>query len=55
MFEEFYHICAWRPSWSCDTDATIKLLLSLPMEDPQKMALTDKAVLEKKMFEHSYI
>ena len=27
----FYHIWAWRPpSWSCDLDFAIKLLLPLP-------------------------
>ena len=59
MFEGFlkgfYHIWACRPSWSCDTDATSKLLLFLPMEDPQKMVLIYQAVSEKKMFEHCYI
>ena len=26
----FYHIWAWRPSWSCDTDAAKKLSFPLP-------------------------
>ena len=29
-FEGFYHITAWRPSWSCDPDAANKL--SFPLE-----------------------
>ena len=29
-FEGFYHIWAWRPSWSCDPDATNKLSFPLP-------------------------
>ena len=32
----FYHIWAWRPSWSCDPDATNKILFPLPEEAPQK-------------------
>ena len=24
IFEGFYHIWAWRPSWSCDRDAANK-------------------------------
>ena len=46
---------AWRPSCSSDTDAANKLWLALPMEAPQKMALIDQAVSEKKMFKHCYI
>ena len=41
----FYHIWAWRPSWSCDPDATNKLSFPLPNEAPHKM------VSEEKMFE----
>ena len=26
----FYHIWAWRPSWSCDLDFTIKLSFPCP-------------------------
>ena len=43
----FYYIWAWRPSWSCDTDAASKLLLALAMEAPQKLALIDQVVSEK--------
>ena len=25
IFEGFYHIWAWRPSWSCDPDAANKI------------------------------
>ena len=47
----FYHIWAWWPPWSCDTDAASKLLLPLPMEASQKLVLIDQAVSEKKMFD----
>ena len=47
----FYHIWAWRPSWSCDPDAANKLLFPLPKEAPHKIwLLIGQAVLEKKMF-----
>ena len=40
---------AWRPSCSCDTDATSKLLLALRMEVSQNIGP------EENMFEHCYI
>ena len=30
----FYHIWAWRPSWSCDLVHLYKLLVPIPMEAP---------------------
>ena len=30
FFKVFYHIWAWRPSWSCDPDAANKLSFPLP-------------------------
>ena len=38
-FEGFYHIWAWRPSWSCNPDAVKKLLSPLPKEAPHKILL----------------
>ena len=38
-FEGFYHIWAWRPSWSCDPDAANKLSFPLPKEAPHKIWL----------------
>ena len=38
-FECFYHIRAWRPSWSCDPDFSIKLFFDLPMDAPHKISL----------------
>ena len=35
----FYHIWAWRPSWSCDPDAANKLSFPLPKEAPHKIWL----------------
>ena len=32
IFEDFYHIWAWGPSWSCDLDHLYKLSLPLPKE-----------------------
>ena len=34
-----YHIWVWRPSCSCDPDATNKLLFLLPMQAPHKIWL----------------
>ena len=39
FFKGFYHIWAWRPSWSCDPDAAIKILFPLPKEAPHKIWL----------------
>ena len=35
----FYHIWAWRPSWSCNPDAANKISFPLPKEAPQKIWL----------------
>ena len=55
IFEGFYHIWAWRPSWSCDLDFAIKLEMPLPKEAPHKISIGEKkigqAVSEKKIFE----
>ena len=48
----FYHIWAWQPSWSCDSDAANKLSFPLPKEALHTiLALIGQAVLEKKKFE----
>ena len=39
ILKGFYHIWAWWPSWSCDTDAAYKLLFPLPKEAPHKIGL----------------
>ena len=35
----FYHIWAWRPSWSCDLDFAIKHLFPLPMTAAHRISL----------------
>ena len=35
----FYHIWAWRPSWSCDLDFAIKLSSPKPMDASHKISL----------------
>ena len=47
----FYHIWAWRPSWSCDPDAT-NFVPPTHRGSTQNLALIGQAILEKKMFEH---
>ena len=35
-FEGFHHIWAWRPSWSCDPDATKNFRSTLAIKAPHK-------------------
>ena len=51
IFDWFYHIWAWRPSWSCDPDAANKLSFPLPKGVHIKFGLIGQAVSEEKMFE----
>ena len=52
-FLGFYHICAWRPSWSCDLDHLYKLSFPLPKEAPhENLALIGQVVSEEKTFEN---
>ena len=37
FFKVFYHIWAWRPSWSCDLDHLYKLSFPLSKEAPHKI------------------
>ena len=37
IFKGFYHIWAWRPSWSCDLDHLYKLSFPLPNEAPHEI------------------
>ena len=39
VFEGFYHIWAWWPSWSCDPDAANKLSFPHPTEAPHEFWL----------------
>ena len=38
-FEGFYHIWAWRPSWSCDLNHLYKISFQLPKEAPDEIWL----------------
>ena len=39
IFDVFYQMWAWWPSWSCDPDLAIKLSFPLPMDAPHKISL----------------
>ena len=48
----FYHIWAWRPSWSCDLDFLYTHWFPLPIDASYKIwLLVGQAVSEKKIFE----
>ena len=46
IFESFYPIWAWPPSWSCDQGHLYKHSFPLPMEAPYKISLIGQAVSE---------
>ena len=48
FFKGFYHIWAWRPSWSCDLDFLYTHWFPLPID----ASLGGQAVSEKKIFEN---
>ena len=50
-FEVFYHIWAWRPSWSRDPDAVNKISFPLPKEAPHKIWLLIGQAVSEKMLE----
>ena len=39
LFKGFYHILAWRPSWSCDLENLYKLSFPLSNEAQHKVWL----------------
>ena len=49
-FEGFYHIWAWRPSWSCDPDAVNKVSFPLPKEAPHKIWLWSVKRFQRRSF-----
>ena len=49
-FEAFYHIWAWRSSWSCDHDAANKF--PPPIEAPTTFGFDWHGGFGEKMFEH---
>ena len=46
----FYHIWTWRPSWSCDPEASNKLVRSSHGGSTQNLALICHTVSEKRKF-----
>ena len=51
IFEGFYHICAWRPSWSCDLDRLYKLSFPLPKEALHNFGFRWPSGFKGKMFD----
>ena len=55
-FEEFYHIWAWQPSWSCDQHHVIRYCLSLYLKAfIQSLVQIGTVVSEKIQFEFLYV
>ena len=44
IFRSFYHIWAWRPSWSCDLDHLYKLSFPLPKRHFIKIPFINKGI-----------
>ena len=38
LLKGFYHIWAWRPSWSCDQNIANKISMPLRKEAPHKIS-----------------
>ena len=51
ILKGFYHIWAWRPSWSCDPDVANKLSFPYPRRLHIKFGFDWPSVSEK-MFKH---
>ena len=51
IFKGFYHIWAWRPSWSCDLDYLYIHWFPLPIDFFHIEFLIGQAVLEEKIIE----
>ena len=47
----FYHIWAWRPSWSCDPDFMNKIIYPYPVDAPNAFFSTSPVVSEEMSFE----
>ena len=48
FLKDFYHIWAWRPFASCDSDAAKKVSIPFPKEAPHEIW----RFLRRRMFEH---
>ena len=56
IFKGFYHIWAWRPSWSCDQHPVIRFFISLFLKAfIQSLVQIDTVVSEKIQFEFLYV
>ena len=51
ILKGFYHISAWRSSWSCDPDAVNKVSFPYPWRIHIKFAIIGQVVSEEKIFE----
>ena len=48
IFEGFYHIWAWWPSWSCDQNVASKIPMQLPKEVPHKISTSSAKRFERR-------
>ena len=55
IFKGFYHIWAWRPSWSFDQHHVIRFHFLVPESFHKKMVQIGKVVSEKIQFEFLYV
>ena len=56
IFKGFYHIWAWRPSWSCDQHHSIRFFIALYLKAfIQNLVQIGTAVSEKIGFEFLYV
>ena len=55
IFEGFYHIWAWRPSWSCDQYHINKFHFHVPLSSHTNLVKDGPVVSEKSMFLFSYV
>ena len=56
IFEGYYYIWAWRPSWSCDQHHVIRIIISLYLKAfIQSLVPISTVVSEKIQFEFLYV
>ena len=48
-FKGFYHICAWRPLWSCDLDHLNELSFPHPTQNTNEIWLQSADLAVKKV------
>ena len=54
-FEVFYHLWAWRPSWSCDHHHVIRFSFPCTESFHKKLVQIGTVVSEKILFEFLYV